>query len=76
VFQLEQDQGGAGDPGDAAGVETDSAESLEGDLEQGVGAFGDGVDAADNGVNVWSASASSAPLGFLTGWRKPSPTFS
>lgn len=50
MFQLEQDEGGSGDPGDAAGVEADPAQGLEGDLEQGVGPLGDRVDASDDRV--------------------------
>jgi hypothetical protein len=33
VLQMEQDEGGSGDPGDASGVEADAAQGLEGDLE-------------------------------------------
>jgi hypothetical protein len=48
VFELEQDESRAGDAGDGGGVEADSAQGLEGDLEQGVGAFGDTVYAPDD----------------------------
>ncbi len=48
MFQLEQDEGGAGDSGDPAEVEADAAQGLEGDLEQGVGPLGDAVNATDD----------------------------
>jgi hypothetical protein len=48
VFELEQDESRAGDAGDGGGVGADSAQGLEGDLEQGVGAFGDTVYAPDD----------------------------
>jgi hypothetical protein len=40
VFELEQGEGGAGDPGDCCGAEDDPAQGLEGDRQQGVGVFG------------------------------------
>jgi hypothetical protein len=43
VFELEQDESWAGGAGDGGGVEADSAQGFEGDLEHGVGAFGDTV---------------------------------
>jgi len=48
ALDLEQDQGCCGDLRDAAGVEADPAEGLEGGLEQVVGALADAVDAADD----------------------------
>ncbi|GGJ64563.1 hypothetical protein GCM10010121_089040 [Streptomyces brasiliensis] len=47
VLELEQDKSCGGDLRDAAGVEADPAQGLEGGLEQGVGAPADPVDAAD-----------------------------
>ncbi|MGQ4362215.1 hypothetical protein ACN6LD_004079 [Streptomyces sp. SAS_272] len=38
MLPLDQGEGGSGDSGDAAGVEADSVQVLEGDLEQGTGA--------------------------------------
>lgn len=67
MFQLEQDEGGSGDPGDAAGVEADPAQGLEGRLEQGVGTLTDAVDAADDRVVRLLLRGQRALAGFLTG---------
>ena len=48
VLELEQDQGCGGDLRDAAGVEADPAQGLEGGFQQGVGPFADSVDASDD----------------------------
>ncbi len=48
MFELEQDEGGSGDAGDGSGVEADPAQGLAGDLRQGVGPLGNGVNASDH----------------------------
>lgn len=65
MLDLEQDEGGAGDAGDGGGVQADPAQCLEGDLEQGVRAFGDAVDAADHLVERLLVFGEFAALGFL-----------
>jgi hypothetical protein len=76
VLDLEQDEGCGGDYRDAAGVEADPAQGLEGGLEQGVGAFADAVDAADDLVVRLLGLGQLASGGLLVRWRKPSPAFS
>lgn len=76
MLQMEQDEGGSGDPGDASGVEADSAQGLEGDLEQGVGPLGDRVDASDDRVERLLCVVEFASLGLLDRGRKPSSAFS
>lgn len=49
MLDLEQDEGGAGDAGDGGRVQACPAQGLEGDLQQGVRALGDALDAADHG---------------------------
>lgn len=65
MIQLEQDEGGSGDPGDAAGVEADPAQGLEGDLGQGLGPLGDRIDALDDRVERLLFVAEFAALGPL-----------
>jgi hypothetical protein len=67
VFQLEEDESGSGDPGDAAGVEADPAQSFERDFEQGVRTFGDAVDAANHLVERLLFEVEFAALGLLDG---------
>ena len=50
MFELERDEGGSGDPGDGRGPRLTLAQGLESNLQQGVGTFGDSVDASDHGV--------------------------
>ena len=50
MFELEEGESCSGDPGDGRGVEADPAQGLEGDLQQGVGPLGNGVDAPDHDV--------------------------
>ncbi|GAA5179076.1 hypothetical protein GCM10023322_07970 [Rugosimonospora acidiphila] len=48
VFDVEEDERGAGDVPDAPRVEADQLQSGKGFLQQGVGAFADAVDPADD----------------------------
>ncbi len=48
ILELEQGEGCSGDLRDAAGVEADPAQSLEGGLERRVGAFAHAVDTPDD----------------------------
>lgn len=65
MFQLEEDEGGSGDAGDGRRVEADPAEGLEGDLQQGAGAFGHAVHAADRRVERLVFLGEFATLGLL-----------
>jgi hypothetical protein len=76
TFELEQDEGGSGDPGGGRGAEADPAQGLESDLQQEIGTFGDSVDASDHGIERLSGLGEFTALCFLTGWRKPGPAFS
>lgn len=60
-----QDEGGAGDPGDGRRVEADPEQGLAGDLQQCVGTFGEGVDAAHHGVERLVGLGKFAALGLL-----------
>ena len=46
---VQEDEGGPGDASDGRWGEADPAQGLEGDLQQGIGALGDRVDASDHG---------------------------
>lgn len=76
MFELEQDEGGAGDPGDGSRDEADPAQGLEGDLEQGVGAFGDAVGAPDDLVECLLVLGEFAALGLLDRVTKTGAAFS
>lgn len=65
MFEPEQNEGGAGDPGDGRGVEADPAQGFGGDLQQGVGALGDGVDAPEHGVERLVVVGQFSALGLL-----------
>lgn len=65
MLELEQDEGGSGDAGDGCGVEADPAQGLESDLQQGVGTFGDSVDASDHGVERLVGLGEFTALGLL-----------
>lgn len=67
MLELEQDESCGGDLCDAAGVEADHAQGLEGRLEQGVGTLTDAVDAADDRVVRLLLCGQRALAGFLTG---------
>jgi hypothetical protein len=60
----------------AAGSRLTLRQSLEGDLEQGRGTFGDAVHAPDDPVERLLVLGKFAAPGLLTGWRKPGPAFS
>ncbi|MDH6554756.1 hypothetical protein M2162_008938 [Streptomyces sp. SAI-041] len=75
MFELKQNEGGSGDPGDSHGVEADPAQALE-DLQQGVGPLGNSVNALDHCVERLVGLREFTALGFLSGWRKPSAAFS
>ncbi len=65
MFELEQDECGAGDPGDRRRVEADAAQGLEGDLQQGVRALGNTVDAPDHLVECLVVLGEFTALRFL-----------
>jgi hypothetical protein len=76
VLLVQQHQGGGGDRADSPGTEANSAQGLEGGLEQGVAAFGEraggGVQDVDRALIIAEGRSAVLLIGMVTAVCSPS----